>query len=201
MQYPKEEVRKNITQAALTEFMESGYQGASVRGIAKRANTSVGNIYKYFSSKEEIYETLIGSVYHRLIDYISQFDKVELDEKSLEAFNNLIEKIMKIFNESSNEISALLNQSKGSKYESCKEIFVEFITRTVSGSITYELSKQGKTLKDEFIIYLLSYSLVESIAIVVREKQDGEEVKKIILKMIDIYYSDIISKVDSELIS
>lgn len=198
MQYLKDDVRNNITQAALIEFMEKGYQGASIRGIAKRSNSSVGNIYKYFKSKEEIYENLIGTVYHRLIDYISQFDKVKLDEQALDVFNQLIEKIMKIFNESSNEISTLLNQSKGSKYENCKEIFVDFITRIVTDSMSYELSKDRKQLKDNFIIYLLSYSLMESISIVVREKHDGEEVKRIILKMIDISYFDVIDKLDSE---
>lgn len=201
MQYLKDDVRKNIMNGALIEFMEKGYEGASIRGIAKRSNSSVGNIYKYFKSKDELYENLIGTVYHRLINYISQFDKVELNDKALEVFNQLIEKIMKIFNESSNEISTLLNQSKGSRYENCKEIFVKFITRTVTDSMNYELSKQGKQLKDNFIIYLLSYSLMESISIVVKEKHDGKEVKRIILKMIDIYYFDIIDKLDSEKIT
>ena len=201
MQYLKDDVRKNIMNGALIEFMEKGYEGASIRGIAKRSNSSVGNIYKYFRSKDELYENLIGTVYHRLINYISQFDKVELNDKALEVFNQLIEKIMKIFNESSNEISTLLNQSKGSRYENCKEIFVKFITRTVTDSMNYELSKQGKQLKDNFIIYLLSYSLMESISIVVKEKHDGKEVKRIILKMIDIYYFDIIDKLDSEKIT
>lgn len=198
MQYLKVDVRENITKSALNEFMEKGYQGASIRGIAKQANTSVGNIYKYFKSKEDIYENVIGSVYHRLIDYISKFDKVELNEDALDVFNNLMEKIMRIFNESNNEISTLLNQSKGSKYEDCKEIFVDFITRTVTESMEYELSKKGKKLKDNYIIYLLSNSLMESISIIVKEKQDGEEVRRIILKMIDIYYSNVIDKLDIE---
>ena len=201
MQYLKEDVRNNIVKAALIEFMEKGYEGASVRGIAKRSETSVGNIYKYFKSKEDLYENLIGSVYHRLINYISQFDKVQLDEEALDVFDKLIEKIMTIFNESSNEISTLLNQSKGSKYEDCKEIFVEFITRTVTYAMNYELSKANRELENNYIIYLLSYSLMESISIIVREKNDGEEVKRLILKMIDIYYYDIVNKLDSRSIA
>ena len=200
MQYLKDEVRNNISQAALKEFMEKGYEGASIRGIAQSSNTSVGNIYKYFSSKEDLYENIIGSVYHRLISYISQFDKVELNENALTVFDELIEKIMRIFNESSNEISTLLNQSKGSKYENCKEIFIDFITKIVTQSMEYELSKKGKRLKDNFDIYLVSCSLVESISIIVKKKKDGEEVRRMTLKMIDIYYSNIIDKLDSEYI-
>lgn len=198
MQYLKDEVRNSISEEALKEFKEKGYEGASIRSIAQKANTSVGNIYKYFSSKEDLYENLIGSVYNRIIDFIRQFDEVEINEKALSIFNELMEKIMKIFNESSTEISILLNQSKGSKYENCKSMFVDFITRIVTEAMKYELSMKGKRLRDNFTIYLLSYSLVESISIIVKERQDGEEVRRLILNIIDIFYTDIINKLDSE---
>ena len=35
---------------------------AFIRNIAKNSNTSVGNIYINFESKEELYENIIGSV-------------------------------------------------------------------------------------------------------------------------------------------
>lgn len=197
MQYLKYEVRNSIVEEALKEFMEKGYEGASIRNIARKSNTSVGNIYKYFESKEDLYENLIGSVYHRLMDYISQFDKVELNEKAQLIFYELMEKIMEIFNENSTEIAILLNRSSGSKYENCKSIFVGFISRIVTESMKYELSMKGKRLRDDFVIYLVSYSLVESIAIIVKERHDGEEVRKLILNMIDIFFTDIVNKLDS----
>lgn len=198
MQYLKGEVRKSIIEEALKELTLKGYEGASVRNIAKNSNTSVGNLYKYFSSKENLYENVIGSVYHRLIDYIKRFDTVELNEKAEFIFYELVEEIMEIFNESSTEISILLNQSKGSKYENCKSIFVDFTTRIITERTKYELSIRGKRLRDNFSIYLVSNSLVESIAIIVKERQDGGEVRRLILNIIDIYLTDIINKLDSE---
>jgi AcrR family transcriptional regulator len=175
MQYLKDEVRKSITEEALKELTLNGYEGASVRNIAKNSNTSVGNLYKYFSSKENLYENVIGSVYHRLIDYIKRFDTVELNEKSEFIFYELVEEIMEIFNESSAEISILLNQSKGSKYENCKSIFVDFTTRIITERTKYELSIRGKRLRDNFSIYLVSNSLVESIAIIVTAGRSGSQ--------------------------
>lgn len=198
MQYLKDEVRDNIADAALKEFTQKGYEGASIRGIAEKSNTSVGNLYKYFHSKEDLYENIIGLVYHKLVNYIKQFDKVEIDDKAQFIFYELMEKIMEIFNESSREISVLLNQSKGSKYENCKSIFIDFITRITTEEIKYELSMKGKRLKDNFVIYLISYSLVESIAIIVKERHDGSEVRKLILNVIDIYYGDIVNKLDCD---
>jgi AcrR family transcriptional regulator len=198
MQYLKEEVRKNIVEEALIEFKQMGYIGTSIRNITLNAKTSVGNFYKYFQSKDDLYQKLIGTVYDRLIDYIHQFDKVEINEKADEIFYKLMEKIMEIFKDSSIEIAILLNKSEGSKYENCKKTFVEFITRIVTEKMKYELSVQHKRLKDNFIIYLLSYNLVESISIILREKEDGLEVRKLIIDIIDIFYGDITSKLDYE---
>ena len=125
------------------------------------------------------------------MDYINQFNKVEINEKADEIFYELMEKIMEIFKESSTEITILLNKSEGSNYEDCKKSFVDFITRIVSEKMKYELSLKDKRLKNNFIIYLLSYNLVESISIILREKEDGTEVRKLILDIIDIFYSNI----------
>jgi AcrR family transcriptional regulator len=198
MQYLKDEVRNSIVEEALKEFKQSGYKGTSMRSIAKKSNTSVGNMYKYFQSKEDLYENLIGSVYHRLIGYINQFDKIELNEKAEQIFYELMEKIMEIFNENSTELSILLNKSNGSKYENCKGTFVEFVTRIVTEKMKYELSLESKKLKDNFIIYVVSHSLVESIAIILKEREDGAEVRRLILYIIDIFYKDIKNKLDCE---
>lgn len=198
MQYLKYEVRKNIVEEALKEFKQSGYKGTSIRDIAKNSQTSVGNFYKYFHSKDDLYEKLIGSVHERLMDYINQFNSVEINEKADEIFYELMEKIMEIFKGSSAEITILLNKSEGSKYENCKKNFVDFITRIVTEKMKYELSLRGKRLKNSFIIYLMAYNLVESISIILREKEDGVEVRKLILDIIDIFYGNIVGKLDCE---
>lgn len=198
MQYLKDEVRNSIAKEALKEFKELGYKGASIRSIAKNSNTSVGNIYKYFESKEDLYEQLIGYVYHKLMSYINQFGEVEVNDKAEEFFYQLMEKIVEIFKENSTEIAILLNKSEGSKYENCKVVFVDFITRIVTKQMSYCLLRQGKKLKDNFIIHLISYSLVESISIIVREREDGHEVRELILTLIKVFYDDLEKKLDSE---
>jgi len=198
MQYLKDEVRKNIVEEALKEFKQGGYKGTSIRSIAKNSDTSVGNFYKYYHGKDDLYEKLIGPVYERLMDYIKQFNKVLVNDKADDIFNELMEKILEIFKESRTELTILLNKSEGSKYENCKKTFVDFVTRIVSQKMEYELLLQGKRLKNNFIIYLISYNLVESISIILREKESGEEVRKLILDIIDIFYNNISTKLDYE---
>lgn len=198
MQYLKDEIRNKITEEALIEFKEKGYSGASIRSIAKNSGTSAGNIYKYFNGKDDLYETLIGSVYFKVADCISQFSKVELNEQAETVFYELMGNILGIIEESSVELSILLNKSAGSRYENCKSTFIGLITEIITGMISYELALKGKKLKDGFIIYLLSNSMVESISIILSEKEDSSEAKALILSLIDIFFGSLAEKLQKE---
>ncbi|MBP1743279.1 MAG: Transcriptional regulator (TetR/AcrR family) [Firmicutes bacterium] len=194
MQYLKDEMRSRITEKALIEFREKGYTGASIRSIAKNSGTSTGNIYKYFHGKDDLYETLVGSVYSKLTDCIRQFSEVELNENAETVFYELMGTILGIIEESSHELSILLNKSAGSKYENCKSTFINLITDIVTGTIRYELAAKGKILKDGFIIYLLSNSMVESISIILLEKENSAEARALILDLIEIFFGDLAEK-------
>jgi AcrR family transcriptional regulator len=51
--------RRRIQEAARAVFAERGYAGASIELIARAAQLSVGAIYLYFRSKEDLYTSLI----------------------------------------------------------------------------------------------------------------------------------------------
>ncbi|HEV7554077.1 MAG TPA: TetR/AcrR family transcriptional regulator [Kofleriaceae bacterium] len=51
--------RRRIQEAARTVFSERGYAGASIELIARAAQLSVGAIYLYFRSKEDLYVSLV----------------------------------------------------------------------------------------------------------------------------------------------
>lgn len=54
--------RRQILEAALVEFSQHGFGGASIAKIAERAGMSKANFYVHFTSKDEIFETLIATV-------------------------------------------------------------------------------------------------------------------------------------------
>lgn len=47
-----------ILEAAASLLEEEGYRAASTNAIARRAGVSVGSLYQYFSSREDIFQTL-----------------------------------------------------------------------------------------------------------------------------------------------
>ena len=64
-QYPKDEIRAGICQAALAVMAEQGYRAATMSEIARVAGVSTGNIYRYFPGKRRLYETVVPSEFIR----------------------------------------------------------------------------------------------------------------------------------------
>ena len=50
---------EKIQEAALAEFLEKGFLGASLRQIVKNAGVTTGEFYGYFSSKEALFATIV----------------------------------------------------------------------------------------------------------------------------------------------
>lgn len=67
MQVKKEEIRQKILSVATDEFMKKGYENASMRVIAQKSHTTLGNLYHYFKNKEVLLETIL----------IPTFDNIE----------------------------------------------------------------------------------------------------------------------------
>ena len=58
---------ERIQQAARVEFLEKGFQSASLRNIVKAAGVTTGAFYGYYKSKEELFESLVGEHYRYLL--------------------------------------------------------------------------------------------------------------------------------------
>ena len=50
---------ENIQQAAMAEFLDKGFLGASLRQIVKNAGVTTGAFYGYFSSKEALFASIV----------------------------------------------------------------------------------------------------------------------------------------------
>jgi AcrR family transcriptional regulator len=58
---PSAERREEVLEAARRVFLKSGYAGATVREIAAEADVNDAVLYRYFSTKEQIFEEAIAA--------------------------------------------------------------------------------------------------------------------------------------------
>ncbi|WP_313806874.1 TetR family transcriptional regulator [Flavobacterium sp.] len=86
-----------ILQAAETLFAEQGYDGTSVRDIAKIANINIAMISYYFGSKEKLLEALIV---YRISDMRLQMENLYREDLTpFEKIDRLIELYIKRINQ------------------------------------------------------------------------------------------------------
>lgn len=65
------ESRKRIVEAAIKVFSRYGYNGATMRMIAKEAGISVGGVYLYFKNKEDLSVFLLNEKMKELDEILS----------------------------------------------------------------------------------------------------------------------------------
>ncbi len=59
---------ERIHRAAKAEFLEKGFQGASLRNIVKSVGMTTGAFYGYYKSKEELFAALCGEHYDYMLN-------------------------------------------------------------------------------------------------------------------------------------
>lgn len=118
------DVKEDVLQAARFEFASKGYQRATMRGIAKRANVDPKLIHYYFGSKSKLFTKLIADAYeeHHIVDRLHAF----FIDGSLngEEYIKLVLHAM----ETSNFGPAVLSVLRGfSEHEESRDVFQGFI--------------------------------------------------------------------------
>lgn len=61
-----DEKRERILSAAVGEFAEYGLANANVNRIAERSGVSIGSLYQYFRTKEDLFLSLVSMGYRNL---------------------------------------------------------------------------------------------------------------------------------------
>lgn len=87
MQYLKKAIKTKIIASAVEEFRLNGFHEASVRIIAQNAGVSLGNVYRYFRDKEDVFTAVVAPFLAEARGVAERFRTAEADiEECLERF-------------------------------------------------------------------------------------------------------------------
>lgn len=67
MARPKSDIGPRILHAARARFLREGVDGASLRAIAADAGTSIGMVYYYYPTKDELFLAVVEEIYAGLL--------------------------------------------------------------------------------------------------------------------------------------
>ena len=100
MQVKKDDVRERIIATAHGEFIRNGVKKTSMRTIAKTSGVALGNIYKYFESKDELLRAVLSPLLSALDAYMAynnSSDKFTIDVFSIDSLQQeMMKRLMTI---------------------------------------------------------------------------------------------------------
>src|SRR4249920_1481286 len=68
---------QEVLDVATDYFLEHGYQGASINAMARSSGISKESIYRYFNSKKQLFEAVIG---RELLEYQSRLRRLSAEK-------------------------------------------------------------------------------------------------------------------------
>ena len=198
----KDESRNAIIEAAKEEFLENGYKNASMRRIAKKSNMTVGNLYRYFKSKEDINEQIVSSTFKEIDNVLKTItaDNVSMEARVFnikanvdelhELMNNMADNLVDIYYHHKIEFNILMMNSK------LNQSITDWFSKAIISLINQHFSINGYLNEKE----VLSRSYATSIFAGVKEIFKSNSLDKDSLSFIlKTYLNSYLSLLDSDI--
>lgn len=200
MQVLKDYVRTNILESARKEFLSKGYAKASMRDIAQNANITVGNIYRYYDSKEFLFEAVVDPTFVEIKDLIQniQLDQFETYERQeyTDFRNDFIKGFIDIVKENKEEIAILIKCAEGTKYKGTKSQFAEIIESKVDKYVGDVIQQENQKSDRGIISKVISKSVIDGLTelIVFNGLKDIKQLETDVMVLMDLYFSNLVGR-------
>ncbi len=176
---------EKVKRAIREEFLEKGYDDASIRSIGARAGMTSAGLYRHYPDKESMYlamvEPLIASIKTWTDRHTAmKFDMVDSGAKKDELFGEtFIDLIREVILPRREEFKLLMTRSRGTKYENFINDYVEENQKKFMYAIR-QLKKNGyKTIdiSEEELHMLLSAYLTACFEPIIHDYDDNKIIK------------------------
>lgn len=140
-----DEKRSRIIDAALAEFSSMGYNAANINVIAKKAGISIGSMYQYFESKENLFLTIMDEAYRVIEGAISRIEN--MDGSVFDKLDQIIRYVQKYSRE----------------YKLLNQVYLEATTQGLA-QISKKLSNKMETISSAYYKTLLNAAVKDGTA-------------------------------------
>lgn len=141
----KEERRQQIIEAALQVFIQKGYRAATTVEIAKAADISEVTLFRYFASKQEIFQAGIEPI---LVESLESDLLIENQELSIEGLSLILQHRIRFLSDHKDVVKLILNEKVLQQND------VTYVQKMVSALQDY-LKKRHYHISEELTLRLL----------------------------------------------
>lgn len=181
MQIKKEEIRAEILANAEKEFLKRGFKNASMRTIASKSHTTLGNLYNYFENKEAILEAIIGDTPEKIYQILKEHEEAAFHagpkltkdylEKNFSEFTlNEMPQLFPLDILLSNPLLILMEGCEGTKYEPYPGKFMDLFEAHIARHLNVE--------PDSFLARSFAHGFLSTLLFIGKNKKSAEDGKK-----------------------
>lgn len=190
----KTEIKDRINNSAFQVFFRKDYRSAKMSEIANEANISVGNIYRYYKNKEDLFYQIIppeqvSNIKKMLTKRIQAAyginDVKKLDQEA--QYWKIFEEQLKFMLEHRHMIVILLCNSRGTIYENFKDELINLM-KTLTRKYLKSIRASGKkTPETDFTMDLIYNHLIDVIVKTLSKFEDRKKANLIIRKFLSYH--------------
>jgi AcrR family transcriptional regulator len=171
----KEEVKKRIIDSAIRVFKKDNYRKASMNEIANYADVSVGNIYRYFDNKKNLYDYIVKDIYKKLTE-ILEFCQNKDDSIDL-MIENCINEFVDMYSKDKDVFIILINSDDDLDEN---QTIISSIRNILSNNLitVMKKSKENFTIDDEIFCKTLAVAVANGVRYIVTEDGSGKKLEK-----------------------
>ncbi|MCF7918524.1 MAG: TetR/AcrR family transcriptional regulator [Candidatus Cloacimonetes bacterium] len=193
MQVLKDEVQLEILRQARQEFLAKGYREASLRAITQGAGMTVGNIYRYFASKDALFRELLAPVIGQIemMKMALRQHAAQEHEPSDEAAEHeqMVLLVYNFIRKHRDDLKLLLSGAGGSSLENFREELINWYGAIYRKYMeeAWKFLGQGELQIHERTIYLISQSVEAALIECIIHDYSLEEVKQVAEEMFSFF--------------
>ena len=135
MQVLKKDIRGRILAVARRRFKQKGYSKTSMREIAEEAGIGVGNIYNYFTNKDELFHEVVRPVLCALEAMLQEHHGIRGEDimmmRSEKYLKSCIDEYATLITKYRELLEILLFRAQGSSLEHFRENYTDRSTELV----------------------------------------------------------------------
>lgn len=149
---PADSRRQKIIKAAFSLFLKKGIFKTTVREIARKSGITVGTLYHYITSKDDIVSLILEEEVNTINDFIRETDEALSQSGPIEALRLAIEKYLHLVDDIQDYVLFTYQETKNlqpaqrGKILHYEDLFAEIFNKIVVAGCKSGVFKQHDTL-------------------------------------------------------
>lgn len=186
-----EDTEKNILNTARKHFLKDGFSGASLRNIVKDAGLTTGAFYKYYPTKEALFDALtdpyiehIYQIYDRVVEDFEKLSAKEQTSNMSDTSSDGMDQMIDYIYEHYDNFRLLLKCGDSGKFET---FIHNMVDREMRSSLEYvkKMKEDGIEIPivGESLMHMIYTGFFSSIFQIIEHDIDKETAKRNVNKL------------------